>query len=727
MKQLTLATILTLLSVLLTSAQTPTPTPDDDVVKISTALIQIDATVTDKKGNIVRDLKPEDFEVYENGKKQSITNFSFISPISTSQPGSANQSSAKEKVKSNIPLPPVKLKAEQIRRTYAIVVDDLGLSAPSMFWVKSALKKFVNEQMQEGDLVAILRVGTGLGALQSFTSDKRQLLAAVDKIRWNSLANPFSYKPIDPNFVDELPAGSNVSAQQEELRALKRAKDEEFRLKSAIDRQSNVATGTLGALNYVIRGMSNLPGRKSIMFFSEGFAAFDRSPTSPPIPKATKIMEALRGVAESATRASVVLYTFDPRGIYAPMAEAQDDIAGLDKATGNNSQMVRDREIAINDTVDTLRYLAEQTGGIASLGNDMNKGIEKVFIDQSYYLLGYQPDSETFDPKKDKFNKLEVRLKRPDLKIRYRSGFFGIADDELKQIALKQTPNQKIYAALSSPFGADEINLSLYPIFYNDFQDRNYIRALIHIDAKDLTFTTEPDGFYQTSFEIIASVFDTNGASANNGISKTTLRFSPENYVKVQKDGVIYNLETPIIVTGGYQFRVALRDPATDKLGSASQFIEVPDLKKKNLTLSQLLVRNYSLTRWNELIKGQNLDPRSDQVNFLFNTSLREFKRGTVMSYYYIIYNAKTESKQKPQLEVQTRLFRDGKLVLENQPQPLEIGEQKDLRRIETSNAITLGTDLELGDYIMQIVVTDTLADKKRQIATQWIDFEVVQ
>ncbi|HRH45676.1 MAG TPA: VWA domain-containing protein, partial [Pyrinomonadaceae bacterium] len=611
-----------------------------------------------------------------------------------------------------------------IRRTYAILVDDLGLSFSSIFWVKDALKKFIKEQMEEGDLVAILRVGTGLGALQSFTSDKRQLLAAVEKIRWNSLANSFSYEPISPALTDEQ--SLDVSPEQLAQRAAKGEKDEEFNKKVLIDRQSNVATGSLGALNYVIKGMSDLPGRKSVIFFSEGFQIYDRSETSPPIPKPTKVLDALRSVAESATRASVVVYTFDPRGIYAPGADAQDDISGLARNPKGNTQLIRDRETNITDSVDSLRYLAEETGGIANLGNNINKGIEKVFNDQSYYLLGYQPDSETFDPKKDKFNKLEVRLKRPDLKIRYRSGFYGVADDKLKESQTKQTPQQKIYSALSSPFGANEINLSLYSVFYNDFQNRNFIRALVHINAKDLSFTPESDGFYKTSFEIITSIFDSNGISANNGISPVNLRFSKENYAKVLKEGVIYNLETPIIVTGGYQFRVALRDPATNKVGSASQFIEVPDLKKKNLTLSQLIVRNYSINQWNELISGKTVSFDYEKKSILSNTALREFKRGSVISYYYIIYNTKWDTRKSPKLEVQTRLFKDGKLLMGNEPETLNIGNQKDLNRIEASNAVTLGTDLALGDYILQIIVIDKNADRKKQIATQWIDFEIV-
>ena len=195
-------------------SQTATPTPaqsdDKDVVKISTNLIQVDVTVTDKKGNPVTDLKPEDFEILENGEKQDITNFSYVS-VDSANPNPETRTS-KSNNKASIPIPPVKLKPEQIRRTYALVVDDLGLPFASIFWVKEALRNFVNEQMQEGDLVAILR---GSGARQSFTPDKRLLLAAVNKIRWNGLMDlgvnsQISYDPIGPSSNPEAKSSVKV-------------------------------------------------------------------------------------------------------------------------------------------------------------------------------------------------------------------------------------------------------------------------------------------------------------------------------------------------------------------------------------------------------------------------------------------------------------------------------------------------------------------------------------
>jgi len=215
MKKILFALTVCLLAAPLISAQQATPTPpaadETDVLKISTTLIQLDVTVTDRDGNVVTDLKPEDFEVYENGKKQEITNFSFISV--NKQAGNGNPQTAgnnpSKNNKDSIPIPPARLRMEQVRRTYSLVVDDLGLNFASIFWVKESLKKFVNEQMREGDLVAIIRTGSGIGAMQSFTSDKRQLLAAIDKIKWNSYgrAGISAFTPIESSLKQDLSGG----------------------------------------------------------------------------------------------------------------------------------------------------------------------------------------------------------------------------------------------------------------------------------------------------------------------------------------------------------------------------------------------------------------------------------------------------------------------------------------------------------------------------------------
>src|SRR2546423_5427247 len=209
------------------AAQTPSQKREgapekDDVVRITSNLVQIDAVVTDKKGQPVTDLRPEDFEIYEDNRPQKITNFSFVS-VADGAPTAgapATESAAHPHTRTGeaaAPVPPVRLRPEEVRRTFALVVDDLGLSFESMHFVRAALRKFVDEQIQPGDLVAIIRTGAGVGALQQFTSDKRLLYAAIERVKWNSRGRSgiAAFSPIQDSPLDtfnKMPQGDGSPA-----------------------------------------------------------------------------------------------------------------------------------------------------------------------------------------------------------------------------------------------------------------------------------------------------------------------------------------------------------------------------------------------------------------------------------------------------------------------------------------------------------------------------------
>jgi VWFA-related protein len=159
---------------------------NDDVVRITTNLVQIDAVVT-KNGKAVTNLTEDDFEIYEDGKKQTITSFAYISNL-TKDPSSASRDSASQpapkKNEAGVP-PTIPIQRDVSRRTVGIVVDDLGISAESMTHVRRQVRKFIAEELQPNDLVAVIRTGGEMGALQQFTNDKRLLNRAVERLRWS--------------------------------------------------------------------------------------------------------------------------------------------------------------------------------------------------------------------------------------------------------------------------------------------------------------------------------------------------------------------------------------------------------------------------------------------------------------------------------------------------------------------------------------------------------------
>lgn len=698
-------------------AQNP-PDDGEDVVKITTTLIQLDVTVTDSKGNPVKDIKPEEIEIYENGEKQKVSNFSFISGAAekTNEPVDKPE-------KKNVPvLPPTTtVRPGQIRRTIALVVDDLTLSFQSVYYVRSALKKFVDEQMQDGDLVAIIRTGAGIGALQQFTSDKRQLYAAIEKVRWNPIGNGGvgAFAPIEPT-LDDAARQMKKSGEDDN--------DDDDDAASPISdlnsfRESVFATGTLGAINYVVRGMQELPGRKSVMLFSDGFALFTKSKNG--FIDSSRVLDSLRRLVDAANRASVVIYTMDARGLVVTGLTAADNTSG--KSAQQIEQSLSDRNAKLFDTQEGLIYLAKQTGGLSVINNnDLSGGIRRMLNDQSYYLIGYEPDEEVFDPQKRRFNTIEVKVKREDVRVRYRSGFFGVSDDEIAKIPKTNlTPSQKIMNALTSPFANNEIPLRLNAVFGNDpKQGGSYIRSFLHINTDNIKFTDTPDGKKKAVFDVLGVAFGDNGMLVDNVNKKFTATVDEETYKLVKEKGFIYDFVFPIKKAGAYQLRVAVYDTASENVGSANQFVEAADINKKQLMLSGVIVSNLTLKDWQNIMDGKEpekpLDPISD-------TALRQFKRGTVLSYGAAVYNPKIGAAGKPDLTSQIKLFKDGKAIYEGKVQPISSDNIKDVQRIGANGSLTLGMKMEPGEYVLQVIVTDNLAKKKRQTVSQFVPFELVQ
>lgn len=700
------------------AAQTARPTPpDEDVVKISTNLVQVDVSVTDRKGNIVRDLKPEDFEIYENGKKQPLSAFSFISNVRErteerpKEPGVA------------APVPPSTLRPEQVRRTIALVVDDLSLSFESTYYTRRALKKFVDEQMQDGDLVAIIRSGAGVGALQQFTSDKRILYAAIDKVKWNPVGNgnigafaSIDAVPLAPD--DEMPAPEPGERTAEGIQR-------EFD-----DMRSNYFTvGTLGAIDYVVRGLSELPGRKSVVLFSHGFALTNVDATG--FRNGSPVFSSLRRLVDLANRSSVVIYAIDPRGL------AVTGITAADNTSGRTPEQIRqvesDRSMQLFETQGGLKYLANETGGFAVVNNnDVSGGVRRVLEDQSYYLIGYDPGDETFDPVTRRYNRIEVKVLRKDVTVRYRSGFFNVEKrDAPARNTATLTPIQQLQNALMSPFAVGGINVRLNSLYGNDGRT-DYVRSLLHVDANDLKFTDGPNGTKNASFEVLAVSFGVNGQAVEQLGRRFEIKDVKEDaYRRLLRDGFVYHFLFPVKKPGAYQYRVAIRDPATGNVGSANQFVEIPNLKKKRLTLSGLILENVSESRWAAMEGKPTTAPAAaadsaiDATDPLNDTSRRVFRTGTVLRYAFEIYNAAAPGGQKPQLVSRTRIFRDGKLVFEGKDATVPIEGQRTPSRLNMSGALTLGTAMQPGDYVLQVVVTDGLAKEKYSIATQFIQFEI--
>jgi VWFA-related protein len=693
------------------------PTVDEDVVRITTNLVQVDAVVTDKSGKAITDLRPEEIRIFEDGRAQTVTNFSYV--IADSSNSSSPPRPAAVTDKTAPPVPSVALRPEQVRRTMALVVDDLGLSFQSTYYVRRALKKFVDEQMQPGDLVAIIRTSGGIGALQQFTADKRQLYAAIDRVKWgaNGRGGISAFAPIEPPTAGA--AGAAMDAANEDLNRF---------------REDVFAVGTLGAVSYVVRGLRELPGRKSILLISDGFTIYSRDDPT----RNYRALESLRRLIDQALRASVVIYTMNATGLQTLMLTAADSTG--ERSASEIEQQLTNRRNTAFDSQEGLSYLAQETGGLAIRNtNDLSGGIKRVIEDQKgYYLIGYRPEESTFDARTGRrtFHKLNLKVLRPGkFKVRMRNGFYGVSDEEAR--ATLATPREQIQAALFSPFGSAGVHVRLTALFANDAKVGSMARAMLHVSASDLTFTDEADGWHRATFDVVAVTFGDNGTIIDQTGRTHGLRVRGASYQSVLKDGFVYFITVPLKKAGAYQLRAALRDHGSERVGSANQFIEVPDIKKNRLVLSGIVLTardpgtNKKQSAGTTGADEAAASPPGEDENLADATNsaaVRRFHNGGIMSYGAVIYNAKLDKASgRPQLQIQVRIFRDGQPVFTGKEQLFKLENPPDLKRLGVSGALQLGNEMTPGEYVFQVVVTDLLADQKHRVATQWIDFEVVK
>jgi len=685
--------------------KSPQTIDQDDVVRITTNVVQIDAVVT-KDGKQVTDLKAEDFEIFEDKKPQKITNFSYVSNISRSSENVVTTSPNKDR--NAAPIAPVVVRAGDPHRTMAIVVDDLGIAFESIGRVRNQLRKFVEQDMRPNDLVAIIRTGGEVGALQQFTTDKRLLLRAIENLRWN-ISSRLGVSVLPPVGLDiDPPLSSNIQYP---------------------------IMDTLRAIRFILNGMREMPGRKSMLLLSDSLpvesevlslpstpirAAIPSEDRSESDPWPTEMYGnnlALQRVAELAIRASVVIYAANTAGLLPTGITAADNFNVNLRPTGSQPfNTLSMRSHILQNASSGLDVLTRRTGGFLTK-NSNNFGIKRVAEDQNgYYLIGYRPASETFNRR---FHNIKVRVKRSGLSVRTRSGFFGMTDEDAMPI--QYTARDQIALALMSPFGASDIEVHLSAVFANLPQRGSLIRSLIHFPASAITFTNEPDGWHKAILNLSCIVFGDNGGVVQQLSETREVRLRAESFDQIIRDGLTYQYDVPLKKHGSYQFRVAVRDAGSARIGTAREFIDVPELKKNQMVLSGITLSGYADS------KGSANDAPL-AFNQLSNPALRRFKSGTNLLFGYAIYNARVDKQANiPNLSTQTKIFRDGNVVYEGPLKPIDVAAQKDMDRIAAGGGVQLGTALEPGEYLLQVMVTEPSVKEKRRTATRWIDFEIVK
>jgi VWFA-related protein len=316
--------------------------------------------------------------------------------------------------------------------------------------------------------------------MQQLTSDKRQLYASIERIHYMPGRTGLTW------YVPILPPGADKKFREEIEKRI-----------SAV-RSPILTLGTWNALAYAIQGLREMPGRKAIALFSDGFS-----------PAAGQIVQL-------ANRASIVIYTLDPRGLVSQFFTAVDAKGTMRLGDGINNDEAK-RLAAYRDTQKGLEQLAQGTGGIFFHDyNDLSQGLASALDDMSsYYLIGYQPQRTDFDQVRGrpKFHETKVKVLRSGLQVRSRNGFVGVPDSPaFSEDTGRKSGKKELQKALFSPFHANGFPVHL-SAFYSASSAKDpktgrrptLLRAMLAIDAHGLKFNDTPDGKKQVNLDIVAA------------------------------------------------------------------------------------------------------------------------------------------------------------------------------------------------------------------------------
>lgn len=521
--------------------------------------VEVDVLVNDKQGKFVRGLTRDDFEVFEENRRQDVSLFSLVDiPVER-----ADRPLYRRQVEPDV----ATNQKDFDGRVYVIVFDVFHVDVNRSPEVKRAARQFVSRYMGANDLGAVVHIGNP-SAGQEFTSSKSLLYSSIDRFTGlklrsaalNTLADQLSLQSLPANAVPRVPED-----YEEEVRA---------------DR----ARATFGAIERLSRYMAGLRGRrKALLLFSEG-SDFDTNPGElglgdrrRPSQDAAAVITAQQQMLAAATRANASIYTIDPRGL--TLADEAMISFGILPSGAAPPEAELGRELMRSR--DALRMYADETGGHAFLaGNDYAETFGRIVDENStYYVLGYYVSKPGHD---GRFRRVSVKVNQPGLEVRARRGYYEAAGIDN---VVSPSP---ITDLLASPTPISGLGMRLNAAVLKGPAGAGTVHLTVELNGKDLAFKDE-GAIFSDDVDLSYQAVDVDGRPHAWWTQTMMLRLKPATHDTIDQRGVRYVTEFEL-PAGRYQLRFAARDRNGGKSGSVFANLEVPDFAAAPVSMSDILL-----------------------------------------------------------------------------------------------------------------------------------------
>jgi VWFA-related protein len=545
--------------------------------KVEVNNVEVDVTVTGRDGRFVRDLKASDFEVLEDGKPVKINAFTLVDlPVTTTvarSPLSGKPIEIEPDVHSNA--------HASEGRVYIIVLDDLNTDPLRSGNAKAVARQFLQQYFAPGDIGAVIHTSGRPGAAQEFTTSRRLLLESVEKFIGSKLRSAV----LERKERGEIPEPS-IQADQRMYRVLDPLEAERAaRARNMLD--------TLKGVNELVNSVRGR--RKAVLLVSEGIdydiengvAQTASGLTTFTSPAASEVLRHMHDSINAALRSNATIYSVDPRGL----ATTGDEIIQMGSLEQNphlglGPEAFQDE---LRRAQDTLRTLAEETGGVASVSsNDFSTIFNRVVSDTStYYMLAYTSPNERRD---GRFRKIQVRVNRPGVQVRARKGYAAPSGKTTAAPGLLSVSSEPVPAlrdALSTPVATPGLLMRAFAV---PFKSGTAPSVVVGIEVEGHRFKFEQkDGVYTDTLHVALGAIDEKGKFHSGDRHTVEMKLKPETYEAVKARGVrlLFRLPLP---PGRYQIRAAAHETGAATTGSVYYDLQVPDYKDAKLAVSGMLL-----------------------------------------------------------------------------------------------------------------------------------------
>jgi VWFA-related protein len=642
-----------------TSGQAPTPT-----VRSAAEEVVLDMVFRDKKGRTIRDIRPEEIHVSEDGVEQKLTSFRVVEGKTAESLTAPKSSSGNGS-----------LSLDPMREVRLVTLVFEGLDQEGKRFFRQALKDILDMTPEQNLYFSILTIDQKLHVIQPFTADHAALLKSADRSSmWsfiqysnNSAEVKSELKQMlsqgDPQLQGASGNGSGGGPSASQIQSsvnYRMAKIQYDMLQAAdnADREYNVRA-TIDALMALVRAQSELPGRKVILYFNPWLFISET------------VKEQYSNLISMANRGNVSFYTVDPKGLVT-WSQGSNGREWLSGAAGEirSSQMkggvgeVSTGQARASETAEGalranpllwLRDLAQQTGGTAIAETNDYRAPLRVAMDEvrSYYEAAYAPHLAVYD---GKFRRISVRVDRPDIVVHTRSGYFALP--QLKGGQPLYAYEMPLLNALNATPPPLDVAFQIAAERFNDHGLKVEYMVTLEAPLKELTFAPQPD---QKNSAVDAALL----AVLKNSSGEIVEKFSKDFAVRVALDKVDAYKAGNLVQTfrtelfpGEYALQAAVMDRNGSKIGVIKSTVTVPQPSGK-LSMSDVVVirRTDALNDSNQIVDAFYF-PGGKVVPALTRTL--KGGPGNVLSFYFAVYPDRTV---KDALKLTMSFYKEGQYL----------------------------------------------------------------